>query len=83
MKWIIVGVLSWLVCSRIVYRVLLLDYYRTFKRVTRGDIAFFCYIAAHGPIALPLAFLVHAGNQLDRFWSKQVWPKTYQSAMHE
>lgn len=47
------------------------DWLHSFGRVTRGDIAFFCFMAVIPGIGIILWVIASTNG----FWSKQVWPK--------
>jgi hypothetical protein len=62
----------WLATSIFAFRVMLDDYLRKFRQVTRGDVVFIAFMASFGPMVLPLVCVLLAGDKPAKFFSKKV-----------
>lgn len=66
----------WVATSILAFRVMLGDYQRSFRVTTRGDVTFIAFMAALGPVVLPLLAVIVAGDRPSKFFSKKVKVKS-------
>ncbi len=73
---IALGALVWLALSVLSFRTMADDYYRRFRCVTRGDIAFIALMASAGPFVFPILITIWAGDKPTKFFKKEVRRKS-------
>lgn len=75
--WEIIALIAgvWIAFAAFAFWALITEMKQSRGVLTRGEVGFALYLAAHGPLAIAAAISALCESRFRGFWSKEVWRK--------